>query len=86
MLLGAVGTPFILLQAGLDQAMNYWSWGGHDITNESYRRGQNMVEHFRTIQNTMEQHSVSQNQFIKTLPDNKVKQSHIPPSCALSLS
>ena len=43
-LLGTVGTPFILLQAGLDQAIDYWSWGSHNSTNESIRRGWNISE------------------------------------------
>ena len=44
-LLGIVGTPFILLQTGLDQAMDYWSWGSHDITNESIRKELEHTKH-----------------------------------------
>ena len=45
-----------------------------------------MIEHYRTIQNTMEQRGMSQDQSIKILPDREVKQSQSPPLCALSLS
>ena len=44
-LLGIVGTPFILLQTGLDRATDYWSWGSHDITNESIRKELKHMKH-----------------------------------------
>ena len=85
-LLGIVGTPFILLQAGLDQATDYWSWGSHDITDKLIRRVRAYQTQGRAVWNAMKQCSVQEDQSIRTLSDREVRQSQSPPSCALSPS